>query len=109
MGLVYDPSVLQEHAERLYKRSTRVGIIWTFLGVLVGFMLGGILYLLPETKNMLIFYSMLILGFVAGINIGVERAFYLKLEAQRTLCQYQIEFNTRGIAMKNMKISPEKI
>jgi hypothetical protein len=34
-------------------------------------------------------------GVAIGVFVGIERAFWLKLEAQKVLCQLQTEINTR--------------
>ncbi len=87
----YDPKIMYEFADRLYKRANQIIIVSTIIGVLVG---GGGGLALEATVGV---WTMLaaVLGGVIGYLVGRERAFSLKLQAQTALCQVKIEENTR--------------
>lgn len=87
----YDPSVIHDFAERMYRSAFNVLVFAVIAGVIGGFV-GG--YALGGGKA---FWGVLgaILGCVVGYFVGLERGFWLKLEAQRALCLAEIEANTR--------------
>lgn len=95
MNAQYDPRILLEYSNELYRQAA--GIVWTAAvwGVLVG---GGIFagfdLMRSGTFGPIALVPALIGGMV-GYRIGQGKAFRLRLEAQRTLLQLQIEFNTR--------------
>ncbi len=45
-----------------------------------------------------IFFVLIGIGAVVGFLVGLEKAFWLKLEAQKVLCALQTEINTRAPA-----------
>ena len=97
----YDEEVLEKYASRLYARA-RLSIL---LNVIAGCVLGGIIGDLPEIiwfwtnrgspppKTATIFG--VFIGALIFAVIGDEKAFKYRLLAQTTLCQAQIERNTR--------------
>ena len=89
----YDKKVIEQFAEKLYKRANSIIATYTFLGLLIGLFFG--LAAFASTKSGLLFIlSVLIVGFI-GYALGSDKAFTLKLQAQLALCQSQIETNTR--------------
>ena len=92
----YDPQILQKFADRLYSQAAGVIAPLAIAGFLIGAVAGGAVG--SAIAKQLIGTLMLVGGIIAGLigwQIGRERAFHLKLEAQRTLCHLQIEKNTR--------------
>jgi hypothetical protein len=92
----YDPQILQKFADKLYSQAGSEIAAWTILGFLVG-VIGGAAVGSALARDYL---GACVLGFgliaaLIGLLIGRGRAFHLKLEAQRTLCQLQVEKNTR--------------
>jgi hypothetical protein len=87
----YDPRLIQEFAQRLYSRAANIVVVYTLAGAAIGWYVGkasggpGGTY--PTTAA--------IIGAVLGFGLGMEKAFWLKLQAQLALCQVQIEKNTR--------------
>jgi hypothetical protein len=101
MTAKYDPDILQQYADRLYKKANSI-VVWdTIIGVLAGIAAAMILVRLeargaPEVSDpSMAPLGLVIVGIVLGYIVGSQRAFTLRLEAQRTLCQMQIEHNTR--------------
>ncbi len=98
MAVQYDPKVIQEFAEKLYKEADSVvmaaAIRWGLIFCLIGGVLG--LFLAKETSTGIIGA---VLGAVAGGFLGSAtagtQAFLLRLQAQQALCQVKIEQNTR--------------
>jgi len=101
MATKYDPSVLQEYADRLYNRAKRVVVLCAALGFLGGLVAATILAAVvvwrsprAEPPGGWLLLSLPV-GFALGWAYGRGKAFQFRLEAQRTLCQVQIERNTR--------------
>lgn len=92
----YDPQILEKFADRLYSQAANVIASSTLLGFLIGLVLGGMLgrAVAKESIGTYVFIAGIVAALI-GWQIGRDRAFHLKLEAQRTLCQLQIEKNTR--------------
>jgi len=99
MSAEYDPSILRKYAERLYRRAELAAVWFPIVGFLIG------LSVLVVWVNFFAARApapppawpgwLLLIGPGIGFLYGRERAFKLRLEAQRTLCQVQIEQNTR--------------
>ena len=87
----YDPKIIYKYVERLNDKASRIIVRYTllygFIGALVGYYFEGAITA--------------VIGFVlagaVGFNVGYEKAFYLKLIAQLTLCQVKIEYNTSSV------------
>ncbi len=101
----YDPRILQTYADRLYRQASRITWEYTLLGFPAGFILDFFAFnlmrflrttVLPSAAGVL---TGPFLGAILGYLYGSSRAFQLRLEAQRTLCQMQIESNTRSAAI----------
>lgn len=93
----YDPKVIDEFANRLYKKARSTIAIFTVFGFLVGAGIGGMIFLAASKAQGSGVGALIVLVILTliGYAIGSERAFRLKLEAQTALCQVQIEQNTR--------------
>ena len=100
----YDPKILQKSADDLYSRAESIVATYIGGGLVLGIALGGGLAgVLAKVRSdmdpsALAIMAILtgVLGSAVGWAQGSAKAFWLKLEAQRTLCQLQIEKNTRG-------------
>jgi len=98
----YDPAILRKFAQKMYSRAKSIIATWTLLGFLVGggagFFLSGSLGGQRSVSLEVgpVFWVLLIIGALVGFLIGFEKAFWLKLEAQKVLCALQTEVNTRG-------------
>ncbi len=89
----YDKKVIEQFADKLYKRANSTIVTYTVFGLLIGLFAGAAVF--ASTKNGLFFFlTLLVFGFI-GYAIGSDKAFLLKLQAQLALCQAQIETNTK--------------
>lgn len=101
MATEYDPKILQGYAARLYRRAAGHVFVCALLGFLLGFPALAIIYKVlsmtspPVKVGAGVLAFLLLAGLALGWAYGRGKAFELKLEAQRTLCQVQIEQNTR--------------
>jgi hypothetical protein len=95
----YDPAILQKFAEAQYARADSITAVWACLGTVAGAGGGAMATLQPLLRQNVTTWTLVgtLIGAAIGIAIGRARAFHLKLEAQRTLCQSQIEANTRAV------------
>jgi hypothetical protein len=113
--MTYEPEILEEFAQRLYNHAGQLttnyvlgGILGAgFFGGLVGFGLGFVGPALSTGKAIagdpgaaipMAVVCALILAAVGGISgfySAKEKTFELRFKAQQTLCQLQIEKNTR--------------
>jgi F0F1-type ATP synthase assembly protein I len=91
----YDASIIQQFADRLYKRASSIVASLTVIGILFGFGIGYALDYAYDLGTIGLIVGAA-LGAIIGFAIGQERAFVLKLQAQVALCQVQIEQNTRS-------------
>jgi hypothetical protein len=87
----YDPNIIRQFADEMYRRADSIlgmyVVIGALIGLIAGWMLGGIL-------------GAMIGGGIAGwigYTMGTQKAFALKLEAQVALCQVAIAENTQTI------------
>ena len=91
----YNPTIIEEFAQRLYKQAASI----IFNSTLFGLLTGAILLFLGATvagMTQVPVFALIgaIIGGFWGYIRGRERAFKLKLEAQVALCQVQIERNS---------------
>lgn len=92
----YKPEILETYATRLYRRASLSIVIYALAGIAIGALIGAGLATFSERGSLE--STMLIcafFGFAIGFLVGDSRAFMLKLEAQKTLCQLETEKNTR--------------
>lgn len=94
--VVYDASVIQEFAERLYSQAASIIITSTFLGLIIGAVMGVGGAAIAKATNEVGMAAIIgaAVGGLLGFARGKERAFKLKLDAQVALCDVQIEKNT---------------
>lgn len=99
----YDSKILYEFADRLYDEANSIIWSYTTIGAIIGIVLGVITGFLvknvPDENTggvgfIVAIFASVILG-VIGFYMGKEKAFSLKLKAQRILCMVKIEENTR--------------
>lgn len=97
----YDSRVIQEFADKLYKKAKSIVLSYSFFGALlaggagIGFSLG------VATS---IYFALV--GCLLGFFAGHQKAFSLKLQAQIALSQVKIEQNTRGTIVKPANATP---
>lgn len=90
----YDKKILLEFADRLYKRARSIVVFYSIVGAFVGLILGA--WVGVVVKHPVMILVCFILGIVFGFVFGTNKAFQLKLQAQLTMCQVQIEENTHS-------------
>ena len=95
----YDPSVIQDQAEKLYKQASFLQIeralLWAAIGFALTYFAASALWstisgVSPSAGGLV---GGVLLGWV-GFRSASETAFRLRLQAQTALCQVQIERNT---------------
>lgn len=85
----YDANIIQEFADRLYKKASSITIQYAIIGaILVGGSLGA------AVQQPAFAGAGLFIGALIGLIIGREKAFQYRLQAQTALCQAQIAANT---------------
>jgi hypothetical protein len=100
----YDPKIMIEFATARYKEAESVVFWYSTVGIFLGLLLGAPFAIIgqnlggEQTVSLTIFAMLLpVIGGVLGFALSRERAFQLRLEAQRTLCAVQIEQNIRAL------------
>lgn len=96
----YNERILQRYAERLNSRANRLVVLFGLLGTALGFMGAQLLFPGGQPLNPVLRPEAIgagLLGAVALGMIGEGLGFRYRLEAQRTLCQVQVERNTRKL------------
>ena len=95
MMLRYKPELIYEYGERLYKKAGTIVAIYTVIGLIIGlFLLAGTV----QAGYPVIGFGLVIILTIIGNYIGNEKAFWVKLQAQISLCQVKIEENTVRIS-----------
>ncbi|MFY0582542.1 hypothetical protein ACN28S_57100 [Cystobacter fuscus] len=94
MAVQYDPKIIAQHAEALYRRASRIVFTSAIMGLIVGAGALGVASNKSPSNTVLTLVGAL-LGALIGISIGRGRAFVYQLQAQQALCQVEIESNTR--------------
>ena len=93
--LDYDPKIIQEYAEGLYKQSRSVVTCYFFIGIFASIIVfSQISNLLKGEFDFLIVAIGVFIGGIIGLFTGKNRAFEMKLDAQQALCQVSIQQNT---------------
>lgn len=104
MPTQYDPNILEIYADELYYQAKWIVFTTGLRYGVVAFVLGlGALFILdPRARldlfsapGMVLVWAAAIVALIAGLDVGRRKAFRLKLEAQKILCDRQIELNTR--------------
>ena len=92
----YDPTILQKFADKMYLRAYSLIAVYTVFGLILGCLVGALIPSFSRGSDAWTIGPILgVIGAVLGFIMGVEKAFWLKMEAQKALCQLQIELNTR--------------
>jgi membrane protein YqaA with SNARE-associated domain len=101
----YDPALLYAYADQLYRSAKWLEVVFTIVGLIGGAITGyslGTLLLIGRAAGANVQVPMLLLagtgallGSILGWMGGRQMADRLRLQAQLTLCQVQIEVNTR--------------
>lgn len=93
----YDPKVIVQFANRLYNQASSLAVLYALgfggLGAIVGGIVGLRLGGAPLVVAVVTGGGASVLGYA----YGWEKAFKLRLEAQRALCALQTEINTRPV------------
>jgi Zn-dependent protease with chaperone function len=115
----YDPKILQKYAEILYRDAGFVVFVVTILGILVGIMPGiaagqalSVRFAAPENQTIVTAIIALVVTFIfaiVGYLVGQAIAFWYRLKAQLTLCQKQIEYNTRSATVRRQATQLDEI
>lgn len=93
MPAYFDPEVIQEFANRLYKRASSITVLYGTLGFLIGIV--GAAPLFGTRGLSFLGVPVLMLTTSVAALIGRERGYNMRLVAQQALCQLRIELNTR--------------
>lgn len=101
---MYDPSIIEEYAERLLRAASSLVALWTVIGAVLA---SAATWIAANAVEAAPGYAAgpwvaMVIGGVFGGAIGLQqgrqKAFTLRLQAQQALCQLRIEQNTRGQA-----------
>jgi hypothetical protein len=94
----YDPSVIVTFADSLYAQAASIMGVYSVVGGLVGAGIGAVI------GNAIHDGSSVVLGLIGAVIVGAiawqlgrQKAFALRLQAQVALCQVQIEANTQHL------------
>lgn len=105
----FDPGIIETFAHQLYRRASRIVLMYALQYILLGVCSGALVYYFLPAPIAHEFGGVIagvtpFLFLLIGLSIGNERAFNLRLQAQTALCQLQIERNTRA-ALAVMSVS----
>lgn len=95
MPTTYDVNVLQSSADKLYSRAKGIAFGYAVRGLALGGVLGAVIGRANSQQATMFGGILGVVAAVIGFSMGWEKAFTLRLEAQRTLCALQTEINTR--------------
>ncbi len=95
-GTGYDEIFIYAYTDKLLKQADRIVITLTILfgiiGALLGFLVGG-----RGSGSIILAVISGVIGAVIGYIVGTQRAFWLRLEAHRSLWMIQVEKHLRNI------------
>lgn len=93
MSVIYDPVVIQEMADSLYRQAATIVLLYTLiLSVFCGVGCAVLLSVAVGTEALVPAMGLgCILGALLGYAIGRDRSFHLRVQAQTALCQRNIE------------------
>ena len=92
----YDPQVIQDYADGLYKQSKSITTCYFFIGIFAAIIIfSKISEILMGEFDFLIVAIGVFIGGVMGLFAGKNRSMEMQLEAQQALCQVQIQKNTK--------------
>ena len=102
---VYDPKVIEQFAEKLYRKASSFVAGSVVIGAALGAAVGGVpltalgeAWPIPSYLGLATLLLGGLLGAVIGYVIGDTRSFGYRLQAQSALCQLQSERNTALVA-----------
>jgi hypothetical protein len=95
MDVMFDETVIEMYAARLYAQARSLAIVHTLVGLVVGAALGYTAATTPRLSATFLVPILAVVGTLAGYAVGTTRGFALRLQAQQALCQLQVERNTR--------------
>jgi hypothetical protein len=109
---LYDENILQQYADALYREAQAIVVKTAVTCGVVAFIASALVvggFSLVQQgptgdASMLEMVVVIILtaaGAMAGVMIGRQKAFKLKLQAQQILCERQIEMNTRALSAQS--------
>jgi hypothetical protein len=108
--LVYEPTVIEEHARRLNRRARTMAVTSALIGSVVGGFFGsvpltslGSAWPIPAQFGFATLLAGVLLGLVLGYLVGDGRAFGCRLQAQSSLCQLHVE---RHLAALLVAVTP---
>lgn len=93
----YDASVIITFTDKLYSQAASIVAIYTVIGVLAGAAFGGGIGSAAHLPWVVVALGGAAVVGVAAFQLGQQKAFSLRLQAQVALCQVQIEANTRHL------------
>jgi hypothetical protein len=105
MTTQYDPTIIQQFADKLYEEAAALVYLYALFGLAIGALPSAAFALYwatttratdPSTSFFLIFASAALAAAIGAV-IGRERGVALRLQAQTALCQARIEWNTRRV------------
>ena len=90
----FDPKIIQAFVDKLYKDAINLEFSFTIAGACIG---GGAGVYLASVAGggVWVIIGLAVVGALMGYVTGNKMAFGKRLQAQITLCQLQIEQNTR--------------
>ena len=96
----YDPAIIQEYADAMYRRAKWLVFISTIMGGLTGLIVASLIAIAASfgrggSDPSFVFLMCVAIGGFFGYWNGTQKAFWFKLAAQVALCQVEIEHNTR--------------
>lgn len=130
MPTIYEPDILEEFADRLYKQADKLvshyivssAAAGFFLGAIAGVGIGFAKSFIDQSKivpadvgdtavpfGVFFAFFVALLGGIVGYVSAKEKAFELRFKAQQTLCQLQIEKNTRRADTVTQGLEPVTI
>ena len=104
MPAKYDPEILHQYADQLYTDAKWIIFTTALRYSIVTFVIAMLILMTFDARarldpfgspNMVPVWAVTIAGLLIGLEAGRRKGFRLKLEAQKVLCDRQIELNTR--------------
>jgi hypothetical protein len=92
--IAYDAKLVAEFGEKLYAKAKQILIVQPVIGALLGGALGWLLVNFRPQLGQGAIYGLAVLFGLVGFSSAQEKAFALRLEAQRLLVLAKIEENT---------------
>ncbi|HJT54373.1 MAG TPA: hypothetical protein VJ848_11020 [Candidatus Angelobacter sp.] len=100
----YDPDILQHYADQLYRDAKWIIFTTALRYSIITFVIAMLILMALDARarfdpfgspNVVPVWAVTIAGLLIGLEAGRRKGFRLKLEAQKVLCDRQIELNTR--------------